>query len=228
MSRCPQPGSQPDMPEKPGTPVTSMLGQMSEDGQQLTGTEQALLADRRAAKKIERADAAKVMRIFARRLAALGFHRKSTFFARPAGPVIQFLHVHKYSFGGSFRIHVCIRVANSPRPFIGLLGITEQESELPQRFGYSTGNAISVTACADHMATFVETVAEQWFRSCTPLFLNSMKSFLPEEDRHHLEEDLKGNGDPEAIALSFKLLGLAQPSIPPDDPTADSRRQGHE
>lgn len=186
---------------------------------------QTLLAERRAAKKAERVDAAKVMRHFAKRVAIFGFHRKSTFFARPAGPIIQFIHVHKYSFGGVFRVHICIRVVNSPRPFIGLLGITEQDCEFPSRFEYVTGNPTSVVACVDHMATFVETIAEQWFRSCTPLFLYSKKSFLPEEDRHYLEEDLKGNADPAAITQSFELLGLAQPSVPLDVPAPASRLQ---
>jgi hypothetical protein len=201
---------------------------MNNDDHQTPEATPALLAERRAAKKAERAAAAKVMRLFAKRIAIFGFRRKSTFFARPAGPVIQFIHVHKHSFGGAFRVHVCIRVVNSPKPFIGLLGITEQDCELPPRFDYATGNPTSVAACADHMATFVETFAEQWFRGCTPLFLYSKKSFFPAEDRHHLEEDLKGNADPAAITQSFKLLGLAQPSVPLDVPAAASRRQARE
>lgn len=204
------------------------MGLVNIDDHQMSQVVQTLLAERRAAKKVERADAAKVLRLFAKRIAVYGFHRKSTFFARPAGPIIQFVHVHKYSFGGAFRVHVCIRVVNSPRPFIGLLGITEQDCELPHRFDYATGNPASVAACADHMATFVETIAEQWFRSCTPLLLYSKKSFLPEEDRHYLEEDLKGNSDPTAITRSFELLGLVQPSGPLDVPAAASRRQARE
>jgi hypothetical protein len=72
----------------------------------------AYLAGRRDLKPIERSNAGKVLRRFAKQLLPLGYRRKSTFFAREAGHIIQFLHLHKFSFGPNFRMHVCIRVLN--------------------------------------------------------------------------------------------------------------------
>jgi hypothetical protein len=56
----------------------------------------AYLAGRCDLKRIERSNAGKVVRRFAKQLLSLGYRRKSTFFAREAGHLIQFLHLHKF------------------------------------------------------------------------------------------------------------------------------------
>lgn len=59
---------------------------MNRNVHQMSDAEQTWLAERRAAVKAERADADKVMRLFAKRVALSGFRRRSTFFARLLAP----------------------------------------------------------------------------------------------------------------------------------------------
>lgn len=187
---------------------------MSRSDHQMPEAGHDLLADRRSAKKAERKDADRIMRLFANSMLARGFKRKSTFFARRTGPIIRFLHVHKYRFGGAFRIHVCVRAVNSPRPFVALFGIENRESRPTQKFDYTTGDAASIKKFAAMMSAFIEDVAEPWLKAWSPLFLQSKRSFPPEEDRHHLEEDLRGLANASALAPSLSPLGLAQPPAP--------------
>ncbi len=70
-------------------------------------------------KSIERRGNGKVLRRVAKSLAALGFKRtKTTFFGRRGDFVIEFIHVHKFSFDHSYRIHLGIRVLNHYCPVI--------------------------------------------------------------------------------------------------------------
>ena len=90
----------------------------------------AYLAGRRDLKRIERSNAGKVLRRFAKQLSRMGYHRRSTYFARETGQIIQFLHLHKFTFGPKFRMHVCIRVLNETLDFVALTGITNEAFKL--------------------------------------------------------------------------------------------------
>jgi hypothetical protein len=61
----------------------------------------------------KRRAAEKVRRAVTKHLSASGFVRgKSTFWARPRGHVIEFVHLHLFTFEPAFRAHCGIRVLN--------------------------------------------------------------------------------------------------------------------
>ena len=79
-------------------------------------------------KKQESRDAQKVLRLLARKLETLGFRRtKSTFFTRPTKLGLEFVHVHKFSFAASFRVHFGLRVRTDDFPAAHLNGPTSDE-----------------------------------------------------------------------------------------------------
>jgi hypothetical protein len=64
-------------------------------------------------KPLERKNQDKVLRQLGRLLPEIGFRRtKPTFFTRPRGLVVEFVHLHKYTFAAEFRIHLGLRVTN--------------------------------------------------------------------------------------------------------------------
>ena len=120
-------------------------------------------------KKQEGRDAQKVLRLLAKKLQLLGFERtKPTFFVRPGNVVLEFVHVHKYTFGPRFRLHLGVRIRfdqfvaqalNGPA-FDGVPGANEQAGQ--SRFNYRS-DAETIAACAEAMAQTVETAGNQWF-----------------------------------------------------------------
>jgi len=159
---------------------------------------------RRAAKRLERANAAKVLRVFAKLVAKMGFKRRSTFFYRESGEVIQFLHLHKYTFGPNFRMHICIRVLNDPTATCALSG-TEERQLAQVNFEYGTDVA-SIQACAEVMARFVADFAEPWFASWSNEALLSDTSFLRPISRESLAAHIAGRPDKDNIRASRALF----------------------
>jgi hypothetical protein len=110
----------------------------------------AYLAARRDLKRIERSNAGKVLRRFANGIAPSGYRRKSTYFSREFGHLIQFLHVHKFSFGPQFRIHVCLRVLNEPQSFVALQGIESGDFADYRSLSFEDSES-SIIRCAERM-----------------------------------------------------------------------------
>ena len=120
-------------------------------------------------KKQEARDAQKVLRLLAKRLQPLGFDRaKPTFFVRPGHVLLGFVHVHKYTFGPRFRLHLGVRVRfdqfvaqalNGPA-FDGAPGTNEPGAQA--RFNYRS-DVETIAACAEAMAQTVKTAGNQWF-----------------------------------------------------------------
>src|ERR1700712_4884643 len=121
------------------------------------------------AKKQESRDAQKVLRLLAKKLQPLGFERtKPTFFVRPGKVLLEFVHVHKYTFGPRFRLHLGVRVRfdqyvaqalNGPA-FDGAPGGSEPVAQ--SRFNYQS-DVETMAACAEAMAQTVKTAGNQWF-----------------------------------------------------------------
>ncbi len=172
----------------------------------LTPEQHALLERDRAAKKLERSNAQKVLRRLAKKLAAIGFTRKSSWFSRERGFLAQFIHIHKYSFGPAFRLHYCIRVLNEQRDSIVLSGPSETRG-----FDYGT-DADSLDQCAEMMYAFVASEVEKWFEEQTNDNLLRDDSCLYPEQRSALERAVNGQIDHNAVQRSRELLGLKPPS----------------
>src|SRR5437879_7962139 len=85
--------------------------------------------------KRKRALGEKVRRLVAVQLQALGFERtKTSFWTRSAGPVIEFIHLHLFSYAPKFRVHTGIRVLESSFDAIGLNGLTSSPDSLLPEF----------------------------------------------------------------------------------------------
>ena len=120
-------------------------------------------------KKQEARDAQKVLRLLAKKLQPLAFERtKPTFFVRTGNVLLEFVHVHKYTFGPRFRLHLAVRIRFDQFVAQALNGPAfdgapeDSESSGQRRFNYRSDGE-TIAACADAMAQTVETAGNQWF-----------------------------------------------------------------
>lgn len=171
---------------------------------QISSTENDHTKRSRSQKKLERANAGKVVRRFSRKAATLGFsqRKRSMWFARESGLTAQFVHVHKFSFGRYFRIHLGIRVLNDPDEVIALNGPHTTEN---LNFGF---NDESIERCAQAMFDFLIEQAEPWFRGQTVDQLLQPNSCLYPEERDALRRAVNGDFSNEAERLSRMAMGL--------------------
>lgn len=168
-------------------------------------------------KKLERSNKDKILRKVANKLKPFGFKRtKPTFFVKENGPMVEFIHIHKYTFGPTFRVHICLREINDPRDFIALLGITSEQYSRPNspnnkkyNFSYHKTDE-SIDRCVQNIESFVSDVAVPWFMKWQNLELlsNSNESPLPYEDRVALKEYISGNGNVDFIEQTRELLKI--------------------
>jgi hypothetical protein len=122
-------------------------------------------------KAFERKNKDKVLRRVAQLLADRGFRRtRSTFYTRLRGPVVEFVHLHKFTFAPDFRVHLGTRAADDPSDAWALNGPDSQpyvckDSPSGRRFDFRFHEAPeTVERCAGEIADFVREVAEPWFR----------------------------------------------------------------
>lgn len=168
-------------------------------------------------KKRESLDAQKVLRLLGKALAPLGFTRtKPSFFTRPGDLIVEFVHVHKYTFGPHFRIHLGLRVLNDAKADGMHLNGPQMDGVLPAgasrytaRFEYGK-DAQSMAACAALMTDSVRLQAEPWFASMRPTqqLLDSPESPLSLRSKDALRAALSGTFNAGAIAASRRRLGL--------------------
>ena len=164
------------------------------------------LALHREKKAVERSNAGKVLRRVAKQLRTIGFSRKSTFFSRESGHLIQFLHVHKFSFGPCFRVHACLRVLNDSKSHLVLNGISsDDDAHYRMSIEYGSDEA-SLSKCAEEMISYVSQVAEPWFLAQSYSALLGGTSPLYPHEREALSAALRGESDESHIALSRSLF----------------------
>jgi hypothetical protein len=124
--------------------------------------------------KLERSNKEKILRRLAKLLAPSGFSRsKPTFYTRIRLPVIEFVHIHKFTFGPSFRLHLGIRVVNDPFRAVALNGPSSDDfrrlasalaSNRLYNFDYDESD-VSVERCALDINEFISGAGEAWFAS---------------------------------------------------------------
>lgn len=161
-----------------------------------------------------------VRRALSGAIESIGFRRtKTTFWVREAEFVSDFVHLHLFRSGPSFRVHFGIRAMNDSfeaaalngpssdliREHRVLFGLIRRKYLL--RFDKSLASQL---ACADQIARFVKEVGEPWFhlhRNAKDLAIGD-KSPLNEAMRENLAKHLAGIPDPKNLALSRSILGL--------------------
>jgi hypothetical protein len=165
--------------------------------------------------KIERANKDKVLRKVAKLLAPMGFvHSKPTYFTKEVGAVVEFVHIHKFTFGPKFRAHLGIRVKNDPFQAIALNGPASdnyQDFRSGHRFSLEFQEAdVTLQSCADHIAQFVRDIGEPWFLEWRNpnLLTTSVDSPLSEEARSALSGALTGSADQSNLQRTRGLLNL--------------------
>ncbi len=165
---------------------------------------------KRKLKIVERSNADKVLRRFANRIKMYGFIRtKPTYFVRESELVVEFIQIHKYSFGPCFRVQTCIRVLNDSREYIALNGPSETDFK-PTKYKFDYEQSIeSVEACAKIMENFVKNKSVPWYKKW-----NDRKSLLQENSplddqaKLYLKEAIQGKTVDAHVVLSRNLLKI--------------------
>ena len=161
-------------------------------------------------KKLERSNSDKVLRRLTNQIKPLGFKRtKPTFWVREREHLVQFIHIHKYTFGPFFRIHTCVRPLNSSLEFIALFGPIERELNAAAKFEY-TEEPSSVEDCALAISQFISTFSEEWYSTLgTSTALLSSESVLDTQEKMSLRESLDGKVNTSNIERTRVLLKIA-------------------
>ena len=134
---------------------------------------------------------------------------KSTFWSRPGQDVVEFLHLHVFTFAPSFRIHCGLRVLNDDFPALALNGPNSDAYRDAYMLDF-TDEVASESQCAAEIGRFCVEVAEPWFEQLRELqTLLGPDSPLSQSARSGLEHALDGMASPEAIRNSKALLGVA-------------------
>lgn len=158
--------------------------------------------------KLKRSQAEKVRRLVTHQLRDLGFRRtKTSFWTRPRGPVIEFVHLHLFSFKPAFRIHPGIRVLNDSFDAPALNGPASPDSDAPT----FDASASSVVACASSIRRVCEEVAEPWFTRWRDFqsLVDDAESPLAPDARVALQAAVAGSTDRRRERRSRILLGVA-------------------
>ena len=171
--------------------------------------------------KDERSSRDKMLRRLANHLREVGFVRgKSTFFWREAPLVIEFIHVHKFSFGPGFRIHAGLRVIADSFQAAALNGPDSDVYRCPDspngkryRLSYSKDDE-SIDRCAEHAAEWCSDVAEPWFARWRNLddLVADAESPLSSTAKAALSQSIDGIPSPDAVSISRAIVGL--PRLP--------------
>lgn len=159
-------------------------------------------------KPAERSGHRKILRRVAQLLSPLGFRRaKMTFFVRRRQDVIEFVHLHKYTFGPAFRVHLGIRLLNDDFQAQALNGPNSHGAGYNLRY---EAEQESPDRCAAEIARYVSEVGSAWFdRFRDPqALLMARDSPFDERAKARLRMALSGNTEPSAVDASLKLFDL--------------------
>jgi len=167
-------------------------------------------------KALERSHKDKVYRRLATLLRDQGYARtKPTFFTRPRGLLVEFVHLHKYTFAPEFRVHLGIRVTNDAFDAVALNGPDSHPyvckgSPGGRIFDFSFHVAPeTIERCAAEIADYVRTVGEPWFLVWRDdaLLLDRADSPL-RTAKADFKSALEHGPRPERVAQTSRLLGL--------------------
>jgi len=157
-------------------------------------------------KKIETSGKNKIYRKLAKQLAGLGFERtKTTFYTRPKEYVVEFIHLHKFTFCPGFRVHFGIRVLNDSSDGPALNGPMSPD----RLFSYGESEH-SLEKCANEIHKFCRTKGERWFKKWAnqSKLAKSKKSPLHEKTKRELQDSIEGKLNVENIKKSKVILGI--------------------
>jgi hypothetical protein len=150
-------------------------------------------------------------------LIPIGFRRaRTTFWIRPREHVIEFMHLHLFSFAPAFRVHLGIRVLNDSFSAAALNGLSSHDGwygvagSREYSFDFDE-SAQSQFTCASELARFCLNVGEPWFERFRDfsLLLSAQGSPLNISARGALVDALRGQANSANVHASRTLLGVA-------------------
>ena len=160
--------------------------------------------------KLKRSRADRISRRVTKLLDPLGFKRtKTRFWIRPRPHILEFVHLHLFSFELAFRVHLGLRVLNDPFEAAALNG-PDSDSHRDFQLGFEDSEA-SLDRCAGQISEFVRDVGEPWFRSWNDQqkLLEDRTSPLNTEAKAGLAAAIAGSAIAGNIQRSRLLLGAA-------------------
>ncbi|MFD1176647.1 hypothetical protein ACFQ3W_10085 [Paenibacillus puldeungensis] len=160
-------------------------------------------------KVVEKKYANQVKSELLKNLKPYGFKRtKPTFYTRLKEDRIEFIHIHKFSFGPSFRVHIGARFYCDSFEAVALNGIDSDGFRRKYNLSYGSPEE-SVVKCVEEIMKFIRCEGFRWFEDwMDPIEL------LDDEDSPIIRfknEYLKfqaGEYDIEKVTLSRMLLGI--------------------
>ncbi|RNB92508.1 hypothetical protein EDM56_02090 [Brevibacillus fluminis] len=162
---------------------------------------------------MDKATEKKVSELIKKRLALslkpFGFIRtKPTFYTRIKQDRIEFIHLHKFSFDSSFRVHVGVRFLADSFEAVALNGIDSDFLRPEFSFGFTQDDG-SVNHCVSELMRFLQSFGFNWFEewSNPHTLLNAenspIKGFVDEYFRF-----CKGEINEESLNKSYRILGI--------------------
>jgi hypothetical protein len=131
------------------------------------------------------------------------------------GPIIEFVHLHKFTFAAEFRAHLGLRIVNESRAAVGLNGPSSDEigdeKEKKRKFSFSYEESPeSVNVCGEKIFCFVVEFAEPWFERWgeRTILLTAPDSPLHAEAKTALQSALIGRYDSNDTVVTKELFGV--------------------
>ena len=163
-------------------------------------------------KKIESSNAEKVRRRVGKLLKEYGFLRtKSTFYTRILNDRVEFVHLHKFTFGPIFRVHIGIRFFCDSFDAIALNGtdsdLHRYNKEYNMRFWKEEE---TLDRCANDILSFVKDIGFNWFDKWKDnvSLLNSPESPLEANIKEEYLKIQDGFINKDVYNKSCELLGI--------------------
>lgn len=160
-------------------------------------------------KELEKKLAEAVRKKLAVSLKQFDFKRtKSTFFTKMKSDRVDFIHLHKFTFGPSFRVHIGSRFLCDTFDAVALNGFSSDSFRPKYKFDYDE-NEESVNICVDEMIDFIQNNGFKWFDDWSnPIkLLNSSESPITSFKNDYVKF-CNGVINKEILNVSYKLMGI--------------------
>jgi len=148
-------------------------------------------------KKTETQLANNIKKQFGKSLTQYGYKRtKPTFYTRLKDDRIEFIHLHKFTFGPKFRAHIGVRMFNDTFEAISLNGPDSDSFRRDYCLSYSE-ETIEIDKCVKELMRFYADIGEPWFSNKENYFII----------RNKVGIDTTSSSD-DYLLQSYKLLGI--------------------
>jgi hypothetical protein len=136
-----------------------------------------------------------IFKSLTKRLAPLGFERRgSSWWQRRNGYLWQRIHIHKFSYTESFRVHAAVHVTGLEDEAVWLNGMTSHDGWFEEngvRYNFDFVEAAeSLERTVNELSVFVEHCVVPWFSKWTDAktLIESAQSPLTEEAKVYLKK----------------------------------------